>query len=184
MLTGLIVLIGGPLGHQLGGRLIDRAHRRGSSPVVALAIMFLLAAPCAALLGMAQSVGGLSAAYFTLVIVLGACAVAALAAYQPLIPDRMRGAGNAAYFATVSLVGTGLGPPLVGFLSDALGSGSQGALGPALGIVTAAIALPAAFLSNANRGSWSATASACHGSSERERGHASWARAVPDEPQV
>jgi hypothetical protein len=128
-----------------------------------LALAFLPAAPCAALLGVAQGPAAVAAGYFALTLALGAAAVAALASYQPLIPDRLRGAGNAVYFATVSLVGLGLGPPLIGLLSDALSAGSGDALGTALAVVAAAVALPAALLSHANRGPWSRAAAAAAG---------------------
>ncbi|MGV8929381.1 MAG: MFS transporter [Brevundimonas sp.] len=160
MLAGVVVLIAGPAGHFLGGGLIDRMRRTGHSPAGALAIVFLPAAPCAALLGAAEGPVAVAAAFFALALVLGAAAVAALASFQPLVPGRLRGAGNAVYFATVSLVGLGLGPPLVGFLSDSLSLGSQGSLGTALALVTAGVALPAALLSYLNRAAWSKTAAA------------------------
>ncbi len=160
MLAGVVVLIAGPAGHFLGGSLIDRMRRTGRSPATALALVFLPAAPCAALLGAAEGPVEVAAAFFALALVLGAVAVAALASFQPLVPGRLRGAGNAVYFATVSLVGLGLGPPLVGILSDSLGSGSQGALGTALALVTAGVAFPAALLSYVNRAAWSKTAAA------------------------
>lgn len=160
MLAGVVVLIAGPAGHFLGGSLIDRMRRTGRSAAGALAIVFLPAAPCAALLAVAEGPVAVAAAFFALALVLGAVAVAALASFQPLVPGRLRGAGNAAYFTTVSLVGLGLGPPLVGFLSDSLGAGSQSALGTALAFVTAGVAIPAALLSYINRTAWSETAAA------------------------
>ena len=151
----------------MSGRWIDRTQRAGRSPATALAVTFLAGLPCAALLGAVSGALALSAVFFALLLVLGACAVAALASFQPLLPDRLRGAGNAGYFATVTLAGMRTGPPLFGYLSDALGGGREGPLGLALAIVIAAVALPSALLSHANRTRWASTAAAADARSAR-----------------
>lgn len=156
--TGVVVLAAAPLGHMTGGLLVDRARKAGRPPTTPLAAVFLLVVPAAAGLGWAQGLLPLAAAYFVLTVVVGAAAVAALAGYQPLVPPKLRGEGNAIYFAVVSLVGLGLGPPLVGAVSDRLGAGPRDLL-LALAATTAAVALPAAAASLASAAGWMKAAS-------------------------
>ena len=150
--TGTVVLIAAPLGHLTGGWLVDRLARSGRSPGQVIAGGLILAGGFGAVLGLAQSPQIVILAYAGLSVALGSAALAALAGLQPLVPAGLRGGVTALYLAAVSLVGLGLGPPLVGLISDEAFNSAQG-LGQALasviviaaviGAVAALVGLPA-----------------------------------------
>lgn len=141
--AGLIVIIGAPLGHLGGGTLIDHCRRAGW-PVQLVTIGGL--AMCvlgAALLCVPASISSIASGLFLLTAFGGMAAAASLAAFQPMAP-RAHGAANAIYFAIITLMGLGLGPPVIGVLTDRLfGSGS---LGLALLSVTTAMAIAVMLL--------------------------------------
>jgi MFS family permease len=157
--TGCAVLLGAPIGHAVGGHLVDQARKARRPPTVALAASLVTTIPAALLLGLVEGPLPLALALLVLTVCVGAAAVAALAGFQPLVPLRLRGRGNALYFATISLVGLGLGPPLVGLVSDRLGE-SSGGLTLALAGTVAAVALPAAIASVLSGKAWSVAAQA------------------------
>lgn len=138
--TGVIVLTTAPLGHLSGGWLVDRLARDGRPPGFVMIGGLVLAAGFGTLLGLARSVELAVFAYGGLSVALGAAALAALAGLQPLVPGGLRGGVTALYLAAVSLVGLGLGPPLVGLISDETFPSVEG-LGQALAsvIVVAAV---------------------------------------------
>ena len=127
MMVALCLGIFGGTGTIIGGWLSDRvAARRGEQwraliPGLAMTLslpfglVFLMsntlsvALPALALLG------------FSMVFYLGP----AFALVMSLIPPRMRGMTAALLQLTCNLVGTGLGPGLIGLLSDRLGGGTQ-----------------------------------------------------------
>lgn len=145
--TGVVVLIAAPLGHLSGGWLVDRLAQRGRSPGLVIIGGLLLAAGFGTLLGLARNPEIAVLAYGGLSVALGAAALAALAGLQPLVPAGLRGGVTALYLAAVSLVGLGLGPPLVGLISDEAFPSAEG-LGQALAsvIVVAAVIGGAAAL--------------------------------------
>ncbi|HEY1145679.1 MAG TPA: MFS transporter, partial [Allosphingosinicella sp.] len=49
-----------------------------------------------------------------------------LAGLQMLTPDRLRGVVTSMFLATTTFVGIGIGPPLIGFLTDHYFNGPQG----------------------------------------------------------
>ena len=141
--AGLIVIVGAPLGHLGGGALIDHCRRAGW-PVQFVTVGGL--AMCvlgAALLCGPASMSRIGSGLFLLTAFGGMAAAASLAAFQPMSP-RGHGAANAIFFATITLMGLGLGPPVIGVLTDRLFG--PGNLGLALLSVAAAMAIAVALL--------------------------------------
>ena len=143
--------------------LVDGARRRRRPPTTAVAALLTAAVPCAAVLGAARGAYALAAAYFALTLCLGAAGVASLAGFQGLAPERLRGRANAAYFAVVTLVGLGLGPPLVGLLNDGFRLGGRDQLALALALTVVAVALPAAVWSGVSGRWWMGSAARAAG---------------------
>ncbi|MDB5694910.1 MAG: transporter [Sphingomonas bacterium] len=150
-LTGAVILFTAPAGHLLAGRY--DTERAGWAPgpmiaggaTVAMAACLLLAVapvlPIALLAIGLLSIGG------------GFAAAAALIGLQPLVAPDDRLAVNAAYFATVSLVGFGIGPLVTGVASDRLG-GAGDSLALALAAVVAVAAVVAGAAALAGTRAW------------------------------
>ncbi|KQQ30802.1 MFS transporter [Methylobacterium sp. Leaf123] len=119
---GLLVLIAAPLGHFAGGFALDRlrgAGRPDAAPLL-LALGLILAVPVTSLTSLSPDLS-LSLLWFAvLVALLGFVSPPGLAGIQILTPQRLRGRVNALFLAMVNLAGFGLGPLLVGLLSDHL----------------------------------------------------------------
>lgn len=119
---GLLVLIAAPLGHVTGGILLDRLRRAGraeAAPLL-LALGLALALPATLLTSLAPDLSLSLAGFAGLVAILGFTSPPGLAGIQFLTPRGLRGRVSALFLAAVSLAGIGLGPPLVGLLSDHL----------------------------------------------------------------
>ena len=141
--AGLIVIVGAPLGHLGGGALIDHCRRAGW-PVQFVTIGGLVMCVLGAMLLCAPaSMSCIGSGLFLLTAFGGMAAAASLAVFQPMSP-RAHGAANAIYFATITLMGLGLGPPVIGVLTDRLFG--PGALGLALLSVAATVAIVATLL--------------------------------------
>ena len=118
---GLMVGIGGTIGILTAGILSDRLGRRDKRfycwmPVVA---------SCIALAGniAAYSAATLSSTFLLLVIpllVLPASGAPIFAAIQSIVPAQMRATAAAVMLLVLNLVGLGLGPTFIGFVSDML----------------------------------------------------------------
>ena len=167
--AGLIVIVGAPLGHLGGGTLIDHCRRTGR-PVQFVTIGGL--AMCvlgAALLCAPASMACIGSGLFLLTAFGGMAAAASLAAFQPMSPGA-HGAANAIYFATISLMGLGLGPPVIGVLTDHLFG--PGNLGLALLSVATAMAIAVALLLLATREAYGRTVDAADASRRLASSHA------------
>ena len=140
LLAGTVILLAAPAGHLTGGYLSDRLTRAGRSPTLVLIGGLALAAVFGFVLGAARSPVAAVTAYAGLSVCLGAAALAALAGLQSLTPTDRRGSVTAMYLATVSLAGLGLGPPLIGMISDRAFPTPEG-LGQALALVVVVVAL-------------------------------------------
>lgn len=156
--AGLVVLCAAPVAALLGGGLVDLARQRRLAPPGVVAGLLLLASPAAISLALAHNLTGLIVAFFLATVSVGSAAVAALASWQALTPQKVRGRGSALYFAVVTAVGLGLGPPLVGLASDLLVG--QARLGAGMALVMVCVSLPAALLSLTTMRGWRATADA------------------------
>jgi MFS family permease len=145
---GLIVLLAGTLGINLGGSMTDRLARRGrtDAPVQVGALSLLLLAALAALVPNAPS-GTLAAlGCAPLVFVFALPAGAGMAAIQAIAPGHMRARMVALFVLVSNLTAMLLGPPLVGLCTDYL-FGAPGAIGAALSLVCGvAAAIAAAVL--------------------------------------
>ncbi|AMB43669.1 MFS transporter [Methylobacterium sp. AMS5] len=119
---GLLVLIAAPLGHFAGGLVLDRlrgAGRADAAPLL-LALGLILAVPMTAFASLSPDLSLSLLGFAGLVALLGFTSPPGLAGIQILTPQRLRGRVNALFLATVNLAGFGLGPLLVGLLSDHL----------------------------------------------------------------
>ncbi|EJL36296.1 sugar phosphate permease [Caulobacter sp. AP07] len=151
IVSGLIVVLGAPLGHRLGGALVDLCRRTGRSPSLVVVVTLAFSVVGAALLCLAPSMITMSLGLFMLTVFGGAAAVAFLAMFQRMSPDA-RGVSNAIFFAITTLMGLGLGPPVIGLLSDRVFG--PGELGKALLSTTAVAAVVAAGLAWGSRKAW------------------------------
>ncbi len=140
MLAGLAVLIGAPLGHAVGGWTVDRWSAVGRSPPGLMALALVAVSVLGIGLAFADSAVTLFLAACGLAMALGIGGLAALAGFQPITPSHRRGAVTALYLAAVGLIGMGLGPPMVGLVSQqAFGSGTG--LLAAMAVVVVGVAL-------------------------------------------
>lgn len=140
LLSGSAVLVGAPVGHVVAGIMLDRWTAAGRAPpglillaLMAIATLGLVLALCQTALMLLLTAGGLA-------MVLGMGALVALAGFQPITPSARRGSVTALYFAIVGLIGMGLGPPVVGLVSEAR-FGSGAGLLPAIAVVIVVSAL-------------------------------------------
>ena len=144
MTVGLLFLVSAPAGQWLGGVLIDHLHSRGSAaaPHIAQAACSILCIPAAWVFCTASQIGCSEAAYATFNLLVFAATPAGLTGWQALTPERSRGLVIALLVATVTLIGVGLGPVIVGFLNDRVLK-DEGALGVSLLVVDLGAALAA-----------------------------------------
>jgi MFS family permease len=122
VLSGTGMLICGPLGSLGGGALLDALSRRGvADPPLRLMTCALAVVALAAALAFATPVLAISvAAYAVILLALGAGAPASLVQLQLLTPARLRSSTTGIYVAAVTAIGFGIGPPVVGAMSDQL----------------------------------------------------------------
>jgi MFS family permease len=127
VICGTLVALTGSAGAIFGGRWADRYHRRGyvdANNRVALAGALVML-PGAVLYPAAGT--GAWAAVFLVPLMIGlsmAFGVTA-AAVQQLVPAGMRAQASALYLFVINLLGMGLGPLAVGWLSDRVSPGGQ-----------------------------------------------------------
>jgi len=140
--VGSVILIAGPLGHLTGGWLTDHFQSRGAPSPAAPVMMLGLAAaiPCVLLFGTTRDLSLSLIAFGALNFVITMAAPASLAGVQMLTPDRLRGVVTSMFLALTTFVGIGLGPPLIGFLSDHLFA-SPAALDRSLMLVLTVVAI-------------------------------------------
>jgi len=148
LLAGVVVAIGAPLGHLGGGSLMDACRRLGRPPRQLLLLALGFCVVGAALLCVPHSVPAFGAGLFLLTLFGGVAGIVCLTAFQ-LMSFTALGSANAIYFATITLMGLGLGPPVIGLLSD-LVFGPK-ALGKALFCTAAAMALAGSALTIGSR---------------------------------
>jgi len=134
ILVGFVTLLTSPIGQMCGGWLIDRSPAFAERPFHAISGCMFVA--CLAVLAMRFTNGRvpLLLALGLVNVVLGIASLTALATLQTLIPPSLRSRINALFLAIVTAVGFGLGPVIVGSLSDLRGDGLS-ALKWAIGLV-------------------------------------------------
>jgi MFS family permease len=118
--VGWIFLLTAPTGQWLGGRLLHRMHaRRIAAPSAKLlAGTALLSIPAAAVFCTSESAAVSWCAYAVFNFVVFAATPAGLTGWQLMTPERVRGFVIAALVSVVTLAGVGIGPWVVGLVTD------------------------------------------------------------------
>jgi hypothetical protein len=165
LVSGLIVRIGAPLGLLCGGARSDLCRSAGRPPALVIVAALALCVVGAGLLCLAPTLASLSLGFFMLTVFGGAAAVVFLAMYQPML-TAAHGASNAVFFAATTLIGVGLGPPVIGVLSDRVFGPGQ--LGKALFCTTLAAGLAASVLAWGGRRAWVGAVDAAQAGSSKE----------------
>jgi MFS family permease len=121
LMLGIIIGVCAGVGTYLGGPLADRFGRGGIAGYVRMpAAAMLLSAPFFAGLALAPTVG-LSLLMMAFAVCIQAMSYGpAFAAVQSLVRPTSRALASAVMLFVINLIGLGLGPLLVGLLSDAL----------------------------------------------------------------
>jgi MFS family permease len=131
--VGLMFLFSAPAGQWLGGLLIDHLRMRGiaAAPHLLQAGCSILCIPPAVLFCTARQLGISEAAYTVFNLLVFAATPAGMTGWQLLTPERSQGLIVALLIAVVTLIGVGVGPVVVGALTDHL-VGHEQALGISL----------------------------------------------------
>ncbi|KRW62278.1 spinster family MFS transporter [Pseudomonas sp. TTU2014-080ASC] len=130
--TGVIVGVTGLIGLTLGGWLADKIHQRWARGRLLFATGSLLVA--AAATGLALWAGRIDISLFVAIFSVGwlfsynfyTCVYTAI---QDVVEPRLRGTAMALFFAGLYLLGGGLGPVVVGGLSDYFANAAMVAAG-------------------------------------------------------
>jgi MFS family permease len=145
ILVGTMFLFSAPTGQLFGGFVTDRLQARGIAGAqnLVMALFLALALVPGAIFCTSDQLWLARIAYPLFTFLVSAATPTGLAALQVLTPSRYRGTVSALFLSIVTLVGLGLGPAVVGLLTDHLFHDEQ-ALGRSLLIVilTAGIAGP------------------------------------------
>lgn len=138
---GLIVLVTAPIGQVVGGILIDRLRGMGriASPHSVQAICAVFAVPAAAVFCISRRLDYVATAFAAYNFLVFAATPAGLTGWRLLTPQRSMGLTIALLTAGVTLFAIGLGPPIVGAVSDLFGT--ERALGQALALVIGVTAI-------------------------------------------
>ncbi len=118
---GLIFIVGGMIGVYLGGYVSGRwldGDERGQMRLCALSVAAVL--PCFMAFLLAPQRYGALASLLPLAILFSVFLGPTYAIMQRLVPDNMRSTTMAVVMLLANLIGMGLGPQLVGILSDEL----------------------------------------------------------------
>ena len=155
-LLGVLGLIGGGIGYNAGGLLMDFLNRRGvrGAAACAMAIGLVVSVPAGVLFALSPSLP-LSAVGLTVAMIgvsMGGGSPP-LAGLQLMTPVFRRGIVTAVAFSSIGLISVGLGPVLTGLLSDHVFHATPDrALGlsiVAIALGCAALGIPAALLARA-----------------------------------
>jgi MFS family permease len=123
--SGLAMLVSGGLATLFGGAVADAVVRRGGTRLAYGAVLATLCVPLWLGLLLSGSLPILQACWFLLAGLGLAWLGPAAADVQDLVPERLRGFSVSVYFFAVNIIGYGAAPPLIGWLSDRLGSAEQ-----------------------------------------------------------
>lgn len=135
---GIIIGLFGTVGLAIGGLLSDRSAKRGHAEAPVRIVL------AAAVIQFPLMIGAYLATDTTLALILVAAGMATVSTIgglqagtlQILTPATMRGRMTAIYLLVANMAGMGLGPLLIGFVSEHLFDGPT-SLGKALALVTA-----------------------------------------------
>jgi MFS family permease len=116
---GLIIGIGGALGTFIGGYLADKLGRKDKSWYLKIsAISGTMALPFLMGYYFFDSVSWVLASLFVGYALISAFLAPSIAITHSLVPENMRAFSSSVLFLTLNLIGLGLGPLIVGILSD------------------------------------------------------------------
>ena len=124
LVFGVMILVMGLLGMYVGGTLCDRWQRKGITEaplrvgVISTACAGLFFCLAMAIQTTAWTIPALVPALFFLATPVGS----SYAALQLIVPNQLRGQVSAVMIFSINVFGLILGPYLVGFLTDALGT--------------------------------------------------------------
>jgi MFS family permease len=120
--VGLMFLLSAPTGQWLGGLLIDHLRVRGiaAAPHVLQAGCSILCIPAAVVFCSAKQLSISEAGYVVFNLLVFAATPAGMTGWQLLTPERFQGLIVALLIAVVTLIGVGVGPVVVGLLTDRL----------------------------------------------------------------
>ena len=184
---GLVVMVFGTAGIVFGGRLADRWLARGVTDA-ALRVGLWSCAGCGfgSLVYLTLPSAELATiALVPVVFALGLPFGAAPSAIQELVPSPMRGQATAIYLFVVNLVGLGIGPTAVAFVTDYV-FGDDAALRWSLLLVCGAACLIAAALLAAGRHPYRAALAALRAapSAWAPSGTVNWDKELRRQPPV
>ncbi|CAN5380315.1 hypothetical protein BH10PSE2_BH10PSE2_17900 [soil metagenome] len=117
-LIGGVTLVAAPLGHLAAGRAMTQGQPAAGHPALLLAGAMLMAVAAALVLATSPGLVLTIVALGALIATSGFGAALVLIAYQPLFEPRLRRAANSLFFASVTVVGSALGPAVTGLISD------------------------------------------------------------------
>jgi hypothetical protein len=146
-LYGLLMGVGGTIGLMAGGAWADAWTRRGvrAAPARVNLVAVLLQGPFLVAGYMSHDVATAFAFYACGLMILCFTGGLQSATFQRITPPRMLGSVSALYLIFANLVGGGLGPVVIGGLSQHLDPGGH-ALGRALAVVACMTLPPSALL--------------------------------------
>ncbi len=120
-LSGMIGLIGAPIGVIIGSFIAERMHRRWIDAHLRLTLLVhLVTMPCYILTPLMPNAAAALTLQFLLGVVMMVSAPSLLSAMQIITPNAMRARVNAIYMITISVLGNGLGPSVVAGMTDYL----------------------------------------------------------------
>ena len=139
---GMIMLVAGPLGHLTGGWLTDKLQASGAkgAPGIVIGSMLPLASLPGLLFCTTRNEFLSLASYSLLMFFASAAAPPALSGIQMLTPPRLRGMMSACFLAVITFTAVGLGPPMIGMITDNIFGDAQ-ALGSSLLLATVIFAV-------------------------------------------
>ncbi len=118
-LSGMLSLISAPIGVIIGAWVAERMHRRWDDSHLRLAVVaHALTMPFYILSPLMPTPQLALGCQFVMGILMMASAPSQLSAMQIITPNEMRAQVNAIYMVTISVLGNGLGPSVVAFMTD------------------------------------------------------------------
>lgn len=167
VMVGLMFILSVPLGQWTGGFLIDRLARQSvrAPPNTVLALAAALALAPAVLFCLARELWLSQVAYLLFSVLASAATPCGLVGWQALAPARVLALTTALLVSVVTLVGIGIGPALVGLLSDHLFEGADALRSALLTLLVTICVAGSAFALAGRRAFDSVTglSSACRG---------------------
>ncbi|HVI99089.1 MAG TPA: MFS transporter [Sphingomonas sp.] len=138
--TGVVTLIAAPAGQALGGRLIDARPALRAAPTGLVTGALSIACVALTLLTLTPGVAASLVVLGVVDLLLGVAALAPLAGLQAQTRGTGRARATGLFFAAITVTGYGIGPLVVGAISDTAPTSATG-LARALALATGSAAL-------------------------------------------